>query len=95
MDKGQDKIRRLAEALKQLVEFDPVSKEELTRWCDMAQKIIDDWEGPFAWPHFLWHYLSDADIRMKDAVYAEMQNERINELIKYLNRGVMPSDKDV
>jgi hypothetical protein len=56
---------------------------------------MDDGDMMTNAPHFLWHYFSDADIRMKEPDYAEIQNERVNNLIKYLNRGVSPSDDEI
>lgn len=87
-------IKRLAAELTQLVEFVPVTKTELNKWYDQAQHLYDSGLLLGA-PHFLWHYLSDADIRMKDEVYAEMQNRRVIDLLAYLNRGIMPADNDV
>jgi hypothetical protein len=87
-------IQRLAEELTRLANFVPATKEELNQWYAQAQRLIDSRLLTDA-PHFVWHYLSDADIRMKDEVYAEMQNRRINLVLTHLNCGVMPTDKDV
>lgn len=92
---GHDiQIKRLAAELTQLVEFVPVTKAELDLWYDQAQRLHES-DLLLGVPHFLWHYLSDADIRMKDEEYAEMQNRRVIDLLAYLNRGIMPSDNDV
>ena len=72
-----EQTRRLAEALASLVAFVPQTSDDLARWYDQAQSILEDHELLRGAPHFLWHYLADADIRMKDEVYAEMQNRRI------------------
>ena len=32
-------------------------------------------------PHSVWHFLHDADIRFKDAAYAEMQLSQISEVL--------------
>ena len=87
-------ICRLADELALLLEFVPTSKEELKQWYDRAQSLQDDKGLLQDAPHFLWHYLSDADIRMKDESYAEIQNSRIKLLIEHLRSGVMPSDED-
>ncbi|HEV8592613.1 MAG TPA: hypothetical protein VGQ55_10960 [Pyrinomonadaceae bacterium] len=87
-------IERLAEELAILVEFVPKTKDELELWYDRAQVVLEDSDLLKGAPHFLWHYLADADIRMKDDVYAEMQGRRINLLLQHLKRGVMPSDED-
>jgi hypothetical protein len=37
--------------------------------------------------HFLMHWLSDADIRLKDSDFARLQNERLHEVLgKLANR---------
>jgi hypothetical protein len=95
MRNQEDSIKRLAEAVTELVKFVPTTKDELTEWYDRAQVIMDDGDMMTNAPHFLWHYFSDADIRMKEPDYAEIQNERVNNLIKYLNRGVSPSDDEI
>lgn len=94
MDEQIVTIKRLADELTRLIDFVPVTKDELRQWYDQAQRL---YEGSLLMgaPHFVWHYLSDADIRMKDEVYTKMQNQRIDTVIEFLNRGVMPSDEDV
>jgi hypothetical protein len=95
----EQKFKQLAEELIQLREFVPETKDELDRWHDQAQLVIDNRlkgsEGVSQFmPHFLWHYLSDADIRMKEEGYAEMQNQRLTLLIEDLNRGVISAEDD-
>ena len=100
INNNQDiQIKRLAEALTRLADFVPASKADLNQWYDQAQQIKDDHlkggEDYLEVPHFLWHYLSDADIRMKSEVYAEMQNRQLNTLLEHLKRGVLPTDEDL
>jgi hypothetical protein len=95
MENQNDPINRLAGALSELIKFVPTTKEELTLWYDAAQAIMNDREMMVNAPHFLYHYFHDADIRMKDSKYAEMQNARVNDLLDYLRRGVMPADDEV
>ncbi len=94
MSDQETQIKRLADALTKLVEFVPETKDDLDQWYDQAQDILEDPEVLSGAPHFLWHYLADADIRKKDEVYAEMQNLRVNLILQRLKRGVMPSDED-
>ena len=94
MTDQDDQIKRLAEELAHLIEFVPASKTELKQWYDQAQRLQDKKDLLQDAPHFLWHYLSDADIRMKDESYAEIQNSRIALLIEHLRSGSMPSDED-
>lgn len=94
MKNQNSQIERLAETLTSLVNFVPESSDDLDRWYDKAECVLEDHDLLKGAPHFLWHYLADADIRMKDEVYAEMQNRRIGLVLQHLKRGVMPSDED-
>jgi hypothetical protein len=42
-------------------------------------------------PEHVWHYLSDADIRLKDEGYAKVQREGIVEIIAELKSGRSPN----
>ena len=100
MSDQEIQIKRLAEDLTSLTEFVPTSKDELDKWYVQARSLEADHllaPGGLSqyMPYFLWHYLSDADIRMKDEVYAEMQNRQLNILLEYLKQGVIPSDEDL
>lgn len=90
---GRD-VGLLAKELVRLIEFVPRTKAELSDWYEQA-RLLQAGDLLKGAPHFVWHYLADADIRMKDDVYAEMQNRRIKTVLDYLNKGVMPSDEDV
>jgi hypothetical protein len=94
MSDRENQIRRLAEELTRLVEFVPETKDELSQWYALARGRLEEHELLRDAPHFLWHYLADADIRMKDEKYAEVQSRRINLVLEHLKRGVMPSDED-
>ena len=85
---------RLAEALTSLLNFVPETAEDLARWYDKAQCILENPSLLKGAPHFLWHYLADADIRMKDPAYADMQRRRVEQVLQCLRRGEMPTDED-
>jgi len=89
MQSREMEIKELGEALSALCDFIPCSKTELRRWYDLAQEIIDNQiKGRnIGVPHFLWHFLSDADIRLKDEEYAVMQNGRMDVLHQHLRKG--------
>lgn len=99
MSDQSDAVRRLAQKLILLADFSPSGKEELADWYRMAREIEDDLvrEGGLSpvMPHFLWHYLADADVRLKDSEYAELQNRCIRLLINQLESGRVPSDDDI
>ena len=46
-------------------------------------------------PEFLWHYLSDADTRLKSKEYADVQNAMIDKCINFLRAGIIPTDTDL
>jgi hypothetical protein len=82
-----------------LVQFVPETKDELIEWNQLARTIETNFLlGPSGLshfvPHFLWHYLADADIRMKDEKYAVEQSRRIDLVLEHLKCGVIPSDED-
>lgn len=97
MENQEEQIKRLGDALSTLFDFVPFTEVELRDWYDQAQVIIDAKirGANIGVPHFLWHYLSDADIRFKDGDYAEMQNGRMKVLLQHLRNGSMPSDDEV
>lgn len=94
MENQNANIKRLAEELTRLVNFVPVTKDELLQWYEQARSFQES--SLLTWaPHFVWHYLADADIRMRDDVYAELQTRRIITMLAFLDRGIMPTDNDV
>ena len=95
MESRAEQIKNLGEGLAALSAFVPSSEYELNQWYDQAQQLIDGPLKVIGVPHFLWHYLSDADIRMKDEEYAEMQNGRVRILLQHLRSGTMPNDDQV
>jgi hypothetical protein len=38
-------------------------------------------------PHFVWHYLDDADLRSRDPQYASSQNEQLHEALASMGKG--------
>ncbi len=98
MSNKHNQIEKLAGALTLLVEFVPKTKEELEQWYIQARNLETEHllNGGLSqdMPHFLWHYLSDADIRMKDESYADIQSRRIHLLLEHLKLGVIPNDED-
>lgn len=99
MSSRRDLFDELAVALEELVVFRPASKAELPRWYALARsleaKLVVDGGLSAEVPAFLWNYLADADIRLKDAVYRDLQNRQIRLLIRYIKRGEMPTDSEL
>ena len=81
----EDTKRKIFASISDLIEMEPTSKSEMMDWYDRAKKVRSLMEldkGGLQVPHALWHYLDDADIRMKDQRYAEAQILQIKELLR-------------
>lgn len=76
-------LTRLASVLRALRESEPQSKPDLASWQQRSQRAaaLLTLAGGAA-PHWLWHYLADADIRLKDADYAAIQRERLMDWLR-------------
>lgn len=90
----QAELVKLAKELCQLVERPVTNKVELAAWEDdswnLQDRIRKDAELADVVPHAVWHYLADADIRLKDPRYREMQDKEIKEIIALLSKGQLP-----
>ncbi len=76
------------DALKELKNLPLKSNTDLNLWHKQADIVIQKIrslkkEEYDQLPHFIEHYLSDADIRLKDQKYKEIQD---NELNQFLNK---------
>jgi hypothetical protein len=89
----------VAVALEELLAFKPASKPELPRWYELARtlekKLTESGGLSSEVPSLLWNYLADADVRLKDSVYGDLQNRQVRLLIRYLKRGEMPTDAEL
>lgn len=89
-----DELQAIGFALGALSNLHVQSKGELEEWYSQAQelweKIKSNSDISNVMPHVVWHYLSDADIRLKDKRYADLQCEEIEAVIKVLKRGQVP-----
>lgn len=90
----------LGRDLSVLADITVASKSDLGAWYQRAKAVQErlscsDPEVLGSVPEFVWHYLSDADIRFKDSEYAALQERMVKSLISYLKRGVMPSQADM
>jgi hypothetical protein len=79
--------------LRRLMEQSVHSMADLPAWYSEARSLEDDLEALSTNPaitedewHGLWHYLADADTRLKSPEYAKMQNEFVAGLIAKLER---------
>jgi len=92
-------LTALAAKLNELVEGAPSTKRDLVRWYEKAREVEDELIRPEglapSLPHFIWHFLADADIRLKDSIYAELQNKRMKLFIQCILKGNIPSDDEI
>jgi len=94
-ERRTETLRELAERLRSLVATPVSDRAELHDWY-AAAKRLEDWmsahasELSGAVPHFVWHYLADADIRLKDPLYAVDQTRQLMDIVHALERGEPP-----
>lgn len=80
--------KELANDLRRLAVRVVRNPDDLKDWYAEAQvvqgKLMGDASVTMGMSDFVWHYLSDADIRLKDSRYAQDQNARLAEVIAEL-----------
>lgn len=87
-------LQILGQKLRRLFDRPVENAADLTEWYELAHElrmhISANGELSNAVPHFVWHFLSDADIRFKEPKYDAMQREYMSEIITILERGQVP-----
>src|SRR5262245_10772849 len=89
---GTDSLA-LAQLLRSIAARPVASKGDLAAWYEEARLIQEALKTPGiggavpreSWST-LWHYLSDADIRLRDPEYARIQNGFLSELVTKLEQ---------
>jgi len=80
--------------LRALAESTPEDARQLPAWDERAREfeavLHSDGVLSDAIPHFVWHYLADADIRVRDLAYRADQQATILEIIIALEAGRRP-----
>jgi len=73
----------LASALEKLASKKVTNRKELAAWKAAAEKIekgiAEEHEGGV--PQFVWHYLGDADIRLRNARYRADQERQLERVL--------------
>jgi hypothetical protein len=85
----EEAARLLGQKLRGLAEWPVTEAQHLDAW-HAAAKEVAEWvkREPLADPpHFFWHYLSDADVRLKDPRYRRIHEEKVWRLIAALEQG--------
>ena len=90
-------VTQLGEALHRLLTLPMHTQADLASWYEQADAFrrllralppsVND-----RLPHELEHFLSDADIRLKDERYADVQEAKMRALSDTLMAGVLPGD---
>ncbi len=78
---------RLGKQLRDLLDSPVHTKTELDAWYQRARNLevwLTSHDVGSDIPELLWHYLADADIRLKDSEYAEGQESQIRKLVAEL-----------
>jgi hypothetical protein len=73
----------LAEQLERLLSLPLDSKADVEQWYSEAQAVQSAFDRfpAFEFPHHIWHYFADADIRQRDLEYRESQEKKIRDYI--------------
>ncbi|MGC4114512.1 MAG: hypothetical protein QM765_07850 [Myxococcales bacterium] len=81
--------RAVGALLRDLFDHAPSDRDSLEAWTDKAIRLSEQWSPAICdhIPHAVWHWISDADIRLKDAEYARAQNEWMKQVIAWLESG--------
>jgi hypothetical protein len=85
-------LHEIAGRLRELATVSPRSAGELQAWY-AAAKEFEAWLSARPAqlvdrvPHFVWHYLADADIRSKDEAYRRHQERELAVILAELEEG--------
>lgn len=79
-------LKTIIEELEALSLMPLLTKPDLAAWNTRAGKLLEKLHTGSqsvydALPHFIEHYLADADIRLKDGRYRDQQQEQIKKVI--------------
>ncbi|GAA5214790.1 hypothetical protein ACFSJ3_05700 [Corallincola platygyrae] len=77
-----DSLTEIKTILALLLETEVKSKADLKDWYELAQSVEQlASASSIELPHLVWHYLSDADIRLKEPDYGKDQIEEVQSFI--------------
>ena len=76
----------LISALESLAARRVTNRKELAAWRLEADRLEQSLtpEQADAVPHFVWHYLGDADIRLRNPGYSADQGRRLEQVLRKL-----------
>jgi hypothetical protein len=74
----------LAGELDRLMKLPLKSQGDVTHWASEArnlQTVLSERYPKLEFPHHIWHFLDDADIRERDSDYRDAQHRKISDYI--------------
>lgn len=80
-----ESARYLVGELERLLSLPIGTPQELEVWYSESERIQQEFPARFPdsnYPHDVWHFLTDADIRVRDAGYREYQERIITDYIR-------------
>ena len=89
-------LREIARELRLLQESSPSEKALLPSWYAESQRFVSRLNHEFGeidLPEEVWHFLHDADLRVKKPLIRAEQNEMISGIIADLERGIVPESR--
>ena len=93
---SSDQLKALGKMLRELADAQPENRASLEIWearaAEVESVVAADAALSDAIPHAVWHFLSDADIRMKDVEYRASQIAEVLPAIEAFERGLAPVD---
>ncbi len=93
-----DSLAEIASRLRTLQQASPTTKDGLAAWYSES-RVFAQWlelqPSAVDLPEEVWHYLHDADIRVKDPERREQQDKMLSAIIASLERGNVPDSPSV
>lgn len=89
----KEDLKDIAGRLRRLQQTSPTNRDGLAAWDADGRaflKWLDAQPAAVDLPEQVWHYLHDADIRIKDPERRAEQDEMLNDIISSLERGIVP-----
>jgi hypothetical protein len=79
----------LIDTLRSLAARPLTTRKDLSAWRAQAERFEQSLtpEQADSVPPFVWHYLGDADIRLRNATYRADQERRLEQVIRELGPG--------
>ena len=92
-------IKDLGVLLLSLIASEPHNRKELREWVKRSREALVFTSrlaaSGIGVPELIYHYLSDADIRLKDPRYAGLQMPRIKKIALLLSEGVIQGSDEI